>query len=186
MQRSDLAEKELRQSLLAYRLLCHDARTQTICRFTSLSRRQIATLRHRWRFKVEDRSRGPSPSSFLPFFRTLAIRIEGAHLAMLCKSQKLLPCDDSERHFYSLTHGERLCNVLDLHTTAFSQPTFTFDQLVLLVRGLSSSVSVTVSSCKTCGRAALVDPLESGRPECIFCHATPYGCAAKTADRRPM
>ncbi len=177
MQRSDLAETELRHALLTYRLLCYEARTRTICRFTSLSSSQVTSYRKRWGFKVKDRNRGPSPSSFLPFFRTQALREEGAHLALLCKTHLVLSRERSDHLFYTLARGERLCDVLDIHTGAFPQPTYSFEQLVLLVRGLSASVSISMNLCEACGRPVLVDPLDAARPTCTYCNTATSGRA---------
>src|SRR5262245_41798545 len=129
MLRSDVAERELREALLTYRLLCHGARTQTICRFTSLTTRQVETYRHRWGFKKKDRSRGPSPSSFIIFFRSHSTRVEGAHLAQLCKTHQLLSDDVNKPTYYTFTIADQLCDVLDLHKATFAEPTYSFDQL---------------------------------------------------------
>ncbi|MBB6095635.1 hypothetical protein HNQ60_004526 [Povalibacter uvarum] len=176
MLRSDLAERELRQSQLIYRLLCHEARTQTIRRFLSLSAHQITRYRHRWGFKEQDRSRGPSPNSFAPFFRSTRMRVEGGHLALICKTHELWSKDVGPRVFYTLDRAEQLCDALDAHRATFSQATLTFDQLVLLVRGLCASVSIRLGSCKSCGRPVLIDPLEPGKPGCNTCITTIEGC----------
>ncbi len=184
MLRSDLAERELRQSQLIYRLLCHEARTQTIRRFTSLSAHQIARYRHRWGFKEQDRSRGPSPTSFAPFFRSSRLRVEGGHVALICKTHQLWSKEVNPRAFYTFDLAEQLCNILDAHRTTFSQPTFTFDQLVLLVRGLHASISIRLGSCKACGQPVLIDPLEPGKVACTKCITTTEECMIAPSSRK--
>ena len=169
MLRSDLAERELQRSLLTYRLLCHEARTQTICRFTSLTEHQIETYRRRWGFRKECRSRGPSPTSFATFFRSQKVRIESTQLALLCKAHGLLDSGFGTHTFYTAERAEQLCDVIELQETAHSHPTFSFDQLVLLVKGLSASVNIKLEPCRSCGKTVLIDAWASVHSTCDFC-----------------
>ncbi len=161
---------EFRQCRLAYRLLCAEARTQTICRFTSLSVHRLAKWRKRWGFDETERSRGPAPNSFSPFFRFPALRAEGAYLAVLCEAFGLLQGKgDTARSFYSLTVGERLCDLFEFHRTSCPTASVNFDQLLLLARGLQSGKNIELGRCQSCGGAVLHDPLELARSTCDAC-----------------
>lgn len=175
----DRAEWEFRQCGLAYRLLCVEARTQTICRLTSLSVHRLSSWRTRWGFDESERSRGPAPNSFAPFFRSPTLRIEGAYLAVLCESFGVLhPHRREPSTFYCLTTGERLCDLLDFHRACFPAASVSFDQLLLLARGLEARKSILLQHCAACGGAILADPLQLPRRNCD-------SCKGKTAHVQP-
>jgi len=165
-------EWEFRQCRLAYRLLCFEARTQTICRFTSLSPHRLTKWRKRWGFDDAERSRGPTPNSFVPFFRFPALRVEGAYLGVLCEAFGILALHDrTAEEFHSLTTGEKLCDLLEFHRASFPSPSVNFDQLLLLARGLLSGSSIKLAHCANCGSAVLHDPLQLPRGNCDVCRA---------------
>ncbi|HMN43823.1 MAG TPA: FlhC family transcriptional regulator [Povalibacter sp.] len=168
---ADRAQWEFRQTRLAYRLLCAEARTQTICRFTSLSPHRLAKWRKRWGFSDTDRSRGPAPNSFTPFFRFPALRAEGAYLAILCRTFGVLGDDHagSANSFYRLATGERLCDLLEFHRQSYQAPSISFDQLLLLARGLQTGKSIQLSHCSRCGGGVLRDPFQLVREGCDAC-----------------
>src|SRR5262245_30665747 len=148
------AQWEFRQTRLAYRLLCMEARTQTICRFTSLSVHRLAKWRQRWGFADADRSRGPAPNSFMPFFRTPILRVEGAYLGVLCGAFGILqPKGRATRSFYCLDIGERLCDLFEFHRASCPTASLSFDQLLLLARGLDGGKHIRLARCASCGGA---------------------------------
>ena len=167
---AERAQWEFRQTRLAYRLLCAEARTQTICRFTSLSAHRLAKWRKRWGFHENERSRGPAPASFTGFFRIPALRAEGAYLAVLCDAFGLLrAASDRGSPFYTLAAGERLCDLYEFHRASCPTASVAFDQLVLLARGLQSGTSITLGRCDACGGVLLRDPLAIARAACDAC-----------------
>src|SRR5262245_15887215 len=78
-------DRELRRRQLAKRLTAHQARTQTICAMTALTRHQLTTLRRRWKVPQKERYRGPAPRSLGVFTKTLRGQAEGAALYLLCR-----------------------------------------------------------------------------------------------------
>ena len=180
---AERAQWEFRQTRLAYRLLCAEARTQTICRFTSLSVHRLAKWRKRWGFHETERSRGPTPASFTSFFRIPALRAEGAYLAVLCDAFGLLRSTGSAASsFYTLATGERLCDLYEFHRSSCPTASIAFDQLVLLARGLKSGTSITRGRCDACGGVLLRDPLEPARPACDACRQARRSRPHKTLD----
>lgn len=182
---ADRARWEFRQCRLAYRLLCAEARTQTICRFTSLSAPRLAKWRKRWGFDEAERGRGPAPNSFTPFFRVPALRAEAAYLGVLCEAFGLLQHDDQGRTFYSFTTGERLCDLFEFHRTSCPTASVNFDQLLLLARGLQIGKSIVLGRCTSCGAALVQDPLGLTRSTCDTCrHPRPSNGGAQPADQK--
>ena len=167
---AERVEWEFRQTRLAYRLLCVEARTQTICRLTSLSVHRLSKWRTRWGFSESERSRGPAPNSFAPFFRCPKLRVEGACIALLCDVFGILrnASGDANR-FYCLTTGEQLCDLLDFHRSCYPHASISFDQLLLLARGLTIGKAIQLRYCNSCGGVILSDPLQLPRPHCDSC-----------------
>lgn len=174
-------DRELRRQQLVRRLLVHQARTQTICELTTLSRHQLVTLRERWRVTQEMRYRGPSPKSFLSFLSSSRSRSEGAALASVCRILGALPPSEgtTSTRAAPMETGEKLCDVYEAYEACLPRAEANFDRLALLARGLAQGDAIGLSLCARCECAILIDRLGSERLLCSHCQGT----AAPAHDR---
>lgn len=166
-------DREVRQYLLVRRLLLHQARPQTICRFTGWSRHRLVTVRKRWR-QDGIRHRGTSPYSLVRLFRSPRIRREGASIAVLCELLHAVPStpDACATHsLYSLEAGERLCDVYETYRACVPDSQFEFERLVMLAVALAKGEEVQLGHCQHCRAAILIDRLSTQRQLCSLCRA---------------
>jgi hypothetical protein len=151
-------------------MLLLGVRSRTICRFTGVTLYRLSLWRRRLGLPDEARFRGPSHNSFVPFFRSPRIRIEGACLALLCELHDVVPFrtrDDTG--IYCLSTGEALCHIFETYRALASNSALPFEQLVLLAKGLSSGQYIRRDCCRHCGAAILIDPLATPHTECGYC-----------------
>lgn len=87
----DRIGRERRRYQLAMRMVAHQARTQTICDFTGLTRERTKTLRREWNVSSDERRRGPSPTSLSVFFRSSRWRSEASSIAVFCRVLDAVP-----------------------------------------------------------------------------------------------
>lgn len=155
------------------RLVVHQARTQTICDLTGLTRHRLATLRRRWMISPDTRRRGPSPQSFEVFVRSSRTRSEAASLAVFCHVLGAVPSKRTagvERKFTSFECGERLCDAYEACRACLPQCDLEFEQLVLLATGLAHGDAISLANCTKCEGTMLVDRLGTRRRTCSQCH----------------
>lgn len=168
----DPDDRDMRRRQLAKRMVSHRARTQTICAFTGLSRHRLETLRRRWGVPAHDRHRGPSPTSFLEFFRTTKCLQTATTAAVLCDllGAIRLPAPTARPRSVTLEAGEQLCYAYEALLACFPDAALEFEHLVLLTNGLAQGDSVQLSHCTQCGAAVLIDKLSvqpgTCRPRC--------------------
>jgi hypothetical protein len=168
----DHFDRELRRRQLARRLVAHQARTQTICDLTALTRHQLATLRQRWRVAPETRHRGPSPKSFAVFSSSSRVRSEAAALAALCRVLgAALPArkGNARKQVAGVEIGERLCEVFEIYSACAPKSDLEFEHVVLLARGLAQGDAIAVGSCTNCQGTILIDLLATRRHVCSHC-----------------
>lgn len=169
----DRIGRELRRYQLAMRMVAHEARTQTICDFTGLTRERTKTLRREWSVAPEARHRGPSPTSLALFFRSARIRSEASSLAVFCRILGVISSArivDAARVLPSLDCGERLCEVFEAYRTYFPKSEISFEQIVLLATALAQGDVLALGNCASCGGIILMDQLAVGRKLCSHCH----------------
>jgi len=173
MATEDRIGRELRRYQLAMRMVAHEARTQTICDFTGLTRERTKTLRREWNVAPEARHRGPSPTSLAVFFRSSRIRSEASSLAVFCRILGVVSSvriGDAARFLPSLDCGERLCDVFEAYRTHFPKSEVGFEQIVLLATALAQGDVLALGNCASCGGIILMDQLAVGRRLCSQCH----------------
>jgi hypothetical protein len=165
-------DRELRRRQLAKRLTAHQARTQTICALTTLTRHQLTTLRQRWQVPQKERYRGPAPRSFNVFTKTLRGQAEGAALYVLCRVLGALSRakpSPSDTLFNSVEAGERLCDVVEVCRLCFPQLKADFEQIQTLVSGAAAGERIAIANCTNCTALIIVERLSTRRRLCAHC-----------------
>lgn len=175
-QTSEGALPDSRRYRLAFRLMTHQARTQTISAMTSLSRHQQETLRRRWCITEETRRRGPSPTSLDRFTHSPRARAEGASLAAFCRIYGLLPLGNivgvPRRKLLTLELGERLCDTYETYSACFPRSELEIEQLLSFVLGVAENEVIGLGRCTSCSGTVLIDRLAPHRPTCAHCERT--------------
>lgn len=169
-------DRELRRRQLAKRLTAHQARTKTICAMTTLTRHQLTTLRRRWNVPQKERYRGPAPTSFTSFTRTLRGQTEGAALYALCRILGAMANGrgaSGDKRFASVEAGERLCDVVEVCRVCFPRLEVDFEQVMMLAAGVINGDRVTITNCTNCSALILTERLSSRRRLCAHCRHTP-------------
>lgn len=168
----DQIGRYFRRIQLGLRFLSHGARPQTTCEWTGLTPDQLVTLRRRWKFTVDDRLRGPSPSSFEPFFASRKCRAQAALFLCICR---IIGAASSRRGFeaasslVSLENGERLCEAFEIYREWEPSSDLNFEQIKLLLTGAVHAQAIELCQCSQCSSALLVDRLSDVRNECPNC-----------------
>jgi len=181
----DPDDRDLRRRQLAKRLVSHHARTQTIYAFTGYTRHRLATLRKRWGVPLEDRHRGPSPTSFSVFFRSPRARNVATVAAVICRllgaTRPTVESPPSRRSL-DLRFGEQLCEVHEALSACFPDIELEFEQVMLLAIGLSRHGFIDLTTCVKCGIAVLADQLSLRRRTCTSCHRPTDPAVGTTTD----
>jgi len=170
----DRVGRELKRYVVAARMVSHEARTQTICAYTGLTREKTKTLRKGWNVGPKRRHRGPSPTSLKAFFRSVRMHDEASCIAVYCRflgavtAQRI---ENAARYFPNLTSGERLCDVFEAHRTLFPKSEINFEQTVLIAVGLAQGDVIGLGRCTSCQRTILIDRLAAGNPLCSDCRS---------------
>jgi hypothetical protein len=157
---------------VARRLVCHQARTQTITHFTNLTRNRLATLRRRWSVSQDTRRRGPPPRSIAIFLRTPRARNEAAALATMCINFDALPIRSLTGAVEArppLILADRLCETYEAYRACVPDSKIEFEELLLLAQEIAKGEMVKLSTCKGCNAAFLILTYEAPRRTCSHC-----------------
>lgn len=164
-------ERELRQLALTQRLLEYNARTQTICALTGLTAHKVSVLRRGWNDSAE-RHRGPSPNSFTALLRSPRTRMESACLAVVLNRFGALPKRKAAgASRWDLEGAERLCDAFDFYRSLVPRSVISFEQMVLLSKGLRDPTCLRHERCQACGGSMVIDPVARPNPHCDACTA---------------
>lgn len=177
----DSVEREIRRSELARRLILHRARTQTIARFTGLTRNRLAALRLRLGVTDEARLRGPSPTSLDVFLHSDQAQSEAAALAALFALYADKTLDSAAPSAGSpseLRHGEQLCEIYEAYLAYHPRTAVRLEEMMLLKRSLRIGETVSVGRCQGCAGLILIDRLAQPRFTCWHC------CLSRQATRK--
>jgi hypothetical protein len=162
--------RELRCFDLARRLIFHEVRTQTITKFTGLSRNRLETLRRRLMVSDDARHRGPPPRSLELFLRTSRGRTEAAALAALFP---LFRSPASIKPSTSLDDGEQACDIYDAYLAFYPQSNVRFEELMLLKRCLAKGDLVDLGLCRICKGLIMNNRYDRCRTTCSHCDSFP-------------
>jgi hypothetical protein len=169
----DPFSRDLKRIEIARRMVCHQARTQTITQFTNITRNRLAALRKRWCVSQESRRRGPPPRSIATFLRTPRARSEAAAIASLCIAFDALtiPVPGGSRTTRPpLVLADRLCETYEAYLACIPDSKIEFEELLLLAHELAKGDMVRFGVCKGCKSAVLVLAYDPTRRNCLHCN----------------
>ena len=157
---------------VARRMVCHQARTQTITHYTNLTRNRLATLRRRWSVSQDMRRRGPPPRSIAIFLRTPRARSEAAAMAAMCINFDALPirflAGGGEAR-PPLVEAARYCETFEAYRACVPDSKIEFEELLLLAQELAKGDLVKLTTCKGCNAAIVLLTCEAPRRTCSHC-----------------
>ena len=166
--------RHYRRIELGLRLLAHGARPQTASDWSGLTQDRLVTLKRRWMPDASSGLRGPPPTSFQPFFRSL-LRAQYAAIFASLHRAVAQPTEDSMpsgKIATSLDDGERLCEAFEICKEWQPDSNLEFDQAVLLARGVTRNEEIELARCSTCRCALLIDRLAVLQDKCDRCRKT--------------
>ncbi len=169
-------EKDSRRYDLAYRLLRHAARTQTIKRWTGLSGYRIRTLIAEYPPSVFGadvrRHRGVPPHRLDIFSRNCAYRRETMTLAALFQAADLISIGAPPipaHAFPNLVRGELLCTAYETFRALVPESRLTIDHAALLAISLGQRQEIQIGRCAECDGLTVLDVLAARTRPCVYC-----------------
>ncbi len=173
----DRFDRDLGRIRLAWRMIGHGARTQTVQRWSGLSRYRIQSLYRDYGSTagslMEPRLRGRSPGQIAFFWQSTQLRCEAAILAgffRLFGPLPLVPADGTKEPLPGLVSGEQLCESYERFRSLASDSQISIEHAVLLLLELARGVELRLDRCAECETAlVLIDVLAAGRTVCSTC-----------------
>ena len=161
---------------LAARMVTHEARTDTIRRWSGVSEDRIRLL---YRANGPERGerpavrhRGPAPRQSAFFLRTAQIRSHAGALAGMCSLLGIIPAQplaNARRELPGLHRGELLCCAYEMFRSLVGASEITLEYSVLLVVAIAQGTQLRLGNCLHCGAAIVFDPSEPGWRACRHC-----------------
>jgi hypothetical protein len=168
--------EDRRQLDLAWRLLRHGARTQTISRWTGMSARRVRSLLKKYRARSSDlkiqRPRGDSPFNMELLLRSPRRRVEAALFAAIYRELNPEAGFQSRILKPNLSGGELACVAFEAFRQKSTQSVLSIDQAFLVLSTLSHNVEFSLGKCPSCDAPILVDRLAVVVRRCGSCSAT--------------
>jgi hypothetical protein len=172
----DRYSRDFRSFHLVLRMLKHEARTNTISAWTSVSPERIRNLskshRREHPSREMERHRGPSPTRLVSLMINPMMRCELAALAALCRIHDVVPKEpltNARQRLPNIARGERLCTALELLRQVVPGARLTLEQAVLLAIDLAEGDRWSLGSCARCRGVILLDAFSPHRPICVHC-----------------
>lgn len=172
----DRYSRDLRRYTLAWRMVSHEARSNTVATWTGLPKSRIRTLvdTHQEGLPKGEtlRHRGPSPNSVAVFLRTAQVRREAAALVGVCYAFNVLPearLQHARRDLPGLARGERLCEAYEMYRSMVTETCLTLDHAALLVISVAQVGELDVQRCTGCGSALVLNRFDLSRTTCSYC-----------------
>ena len=169
----DTIGRFFRRYQLAFRMVSHGARTQTVCEWSGLTRDQLVTLRRRWGFDPDERRRGPAPTTFHPFFKSERHSSEAALFACICQivgATTARTGEEAAQQLPSLETGELLCEAFEAYKKWAPHARLEFEHAVLLAGGVVHGKTVALRHCSDCRSAVLIDRMGAHHTACGLCN----------------
>jgi hypothetical protein len=160
---------------LALRFLRHEARTQTIRRWTGLTDDRIRNLYRSYMSRgahFVPRHRGKSPHQVAYFSRSLRIQWEAAQLASLLSLFNVVPAQPSPELAASLpnvSRGEKLCYAFEMFQTTIPESQISFEHSVFLAVALARGDQLKLGGCRECGGLLVTERLPVRERRCQYC-----------------
>src|SRR5262249_45411174 len=140
------------------------ARLQTASDWSQLTPDQLITLRRRWMPGADDGGfRGPSPTSYKPFFRSA---LRASHAAIFVALHRMVGLKSITP---SIEGGEKLCEAYEIYREWLPDAPLEFDYGVLLATGAVTGEEIELIPCENCRCALLIDKLGTKRTRCARC-----------------
>jgi hypothetical protein len=172
----DRYNRDIRRHTLAMRLIRHQARTDTIQRWTGLSAFRIRALVHSYTEETGTssvrRHRGAAPRKLSVFYKSPDHEIQSLALAICYQLEGLIPKDPvraAADAFPGVEAGERLCNAFDAFTRMFARPHLALEHATLLAVALASADELTLGACSHCDGLVIANCRDVRKRLCIFC-----------------
>jgi hypothetical protein len=160
---------------LALRFLRHEARTQTIRKWTGLSDDRIRNLYRSYMSRgahFVPRHRGKSPHQVAYFSRSLRVQWETAQLASMLCLFSVVPPHPSPHLAVSLptvARGEKLCYAFEVFQTTIPESQISFEHSVFLAVALARGDQLRLGGCRDCGGLLVLERLPIRERRCQYC-----------------
>jgi hypothetical protein len=174
----DRYSRDRRRLDLAYRMIHHEARTNTIRTWTGLSDDRIRKL---YRAYVASqgatirRHRGKSPAQVAYFLKNLEMRRHAAALAGLYSLFGLMPDDgrrtDDGGARATLRRGELFCRTYETYLTLHQPQRISFEHACYLLHVLQRRAELRPDRCPACRGLMVVDTLRRHGSVCSWCES---------------
>lgn len=172
----DRYHRDLRRFQLALRLIRHEARTHTICKWTGLTDDRVRNFCRTYGVSEAGhtpvRHRGPMPQRLDLFFRSPVLRSEAAAVGGLCRLLGVIPDQrqpNARRELPSVSRGEQLCRAYELYRACVPDTPLTLEQVMLLATVLAQGEQLELAHCTECHAAIVIDLLGRTRHSCAHC-----------------
>ena len=170
---------QVQRYALAARMVAHEVRTDTICRWSGLSEGRVRELYRAFARERGDRRtvrhRGPAPKQPAFFLRTAQVCREAGALAVVCATLGVLPeqpLPNAPHELPGLQRGELLCRAYEMFKGLVGASTITLEHTLLLAIAIAQGTQLTLGHCQCCGGAVIFHPHGSARsPACKQCQA---------------
>lgn len=168
-------DRHYRRMQLGLRLLSHGARAQTACDWSGLTPDRLNTLKRRWLPEAGNGFRGPAPTSYQPYFRSLTRAVHasiftGIYQALYRYARSSSPPTELQPN---LENGELLCEAYEVFRVWAADSDMEFDHAVLLACGVAKGEVVELGRCHKCEGVVLVDKLARRKDVCSDCRRRP-------------
>jgi hypothetical protein len=168
--------RDLRPLRLAAQMLELEARTQTICIWTGLSRDRIRKLAGSMLpsggREARVRHRGRSPRQTAYFFRSPRIQTHASVIGRYFSLMGLTPENTiPAKAFPSVPRGELLCLAYGTYYATNADILIDFERAILLATALAQRDEVDLIRCGDCGGWLLIDRLAKDTESSQLCEA---------------
>jgi len=176
---------------LAMRLIRHEARTQTIRRWTGLSDDRIRKL---FRSYIKPgaglrRHRGKSPEQVNYFLRSGVIGAEAHALASILLLFGVVadqPNPASIRKIPTISRGRLLCDGYEAYRRVVPRPRIDFEHAAFLAKALTAGDEIRLRFCPACEALNIVETITLREPHCRACEAAMPDKPKTPAPGRPL
>ena len=159
---------------LALRFLRHEARTQTIRKYTGLSADRIRKLYRSYLGEARQqhpRHRGKSPHQIAYFSRSVRRQQETSLLASVLSLLGLLPAAPPREDSLTpgLARGALLCESFETFRQLLPSAQISFEHTAFLVDALQRGDLLRLSECAECGALMVTEQLTLRATRCQHC-----------------
>lgn len=159
---------------LALRLISHEARTQTVRRWTGLTDDRVRKL---YRSYIRPgsgirRHRGKSPQQITYFTRAGAIGHEAHALASVFVLFGVIPARPDAalaRRLPSIPRGKLLCDAYETYRRITPRARIDFEHAVFLATALVAGDELQVQWCQQCTALNIIETVSLREPPCHSC-----------------